>query len=63
MRRYIGNNSKPWTRIDDLRLKDLAAHYIPAREIALRLGRTISAVYSRAAEKSVPLRVKAFGAD
>ncbi len=63
MQPYIGNNAKPWTRMDDLRLKDLAAHYISPREIALRLGRTISAVYSRAAEKSVPLRVRASRAD
>jgi hypothetical protein len=63
MQRYIGNNAKPWTRIDDSRLRDLAAHYVPAREIALRLGRTIFAVYSRATEKSVPLRVRASGAD
>ena len=52
MQPYIGNNAKPWTRMDDLRLKDLAAHYISAREIALRLGRTISAVYSERLKKA-----------
>jgi hypothetical protein len=63
MRSYVGNKAKPWTWMDDLRLRDLVAHYIPAREIALKLGRTTSAVYSGAAEKRVPLGVRASGAD
>jgi hypothetical protein len=55
VQQYIGNNAKPWTRTDDLRLKDLASSYTPPLEIAFRLGRTIAAVYSRAAEKNIRL--------
>ena len=55
MENYIRNNARPWTRMDDMRLKDLAAHYTPAREIAFRLGRTVEAVYFRASEKNVRL--------
>jgi hypothetical protein len=49
------NKGKEWTRADDKQLKILAAQYTPTRVIGLKLGRTPSAVYSRAAQKNISL--------
>jgi hypothetical protein len=43
--------SKPWTPLDDERLRSLAIAGMDAKEIATELERTVSAVRSRAERK------------
>jgi hypothetical protein len=43
--------SKPWTPLDDERLRSLAVAGMDANEIAMELERTVSAVRSRAQRK------------
>jgi DNA-directed RNA polymerase specialized sigma24 family protein len=45
------NSGKPWTPLDDERLRSLAIAGMDAKEIATELERTVSAVRSRAERK------------
>lgn len=55
MPKYTRNTGKEWTRTDGKQLRDLARAHTPTRVIALQLGRTPAAVYTKAAEESISL--------
>lgn len=50
------NTGKAWSQKDVQDMKKLASENTPTRVIGLKLGRTESAVYSKASEKNVPLK-------
>ena len=50
------NNGKPWTPAKVQQLKTLAAGNTPTRVIGLKMGRTTSAVQSKASAESVSLK-------
>lgn len=50
------NFDRPWTAADDLQLLRLAVQNTPTIIIALRLGRTMAAVYARASRLGISLR-------
>ena len=56
MARYDRNNGKPWTDADVQKLADLAAGNTPTRVIGLKLGRTESAVRSKAGSEGISLK-------
>jgi hypothetical protein len=47
--------SHPWTQVDDLKLRKLALAGASTRAIARQLGRTISAITSRARKLNISL--------
>lgn len=49
------NSGKAWTPKDVAQLKSLAAQNTPTRVIGLKIGRTESAIYTRASQKGVSL--------
>ena len=49
------NSGKAWTPIETKSLKTLASENTPTRVIGLKLGRSESAVYSKASEQGVSL--------
>ena len=49
------NTGKPWTPQEVKQLKELAKKNTPTRVIALKLGRTEAAVYSKASLEGVSL--------
>jgi hypothetical protein len=49
------NSGKSWTSQEVKQLKQLAQQNTPTRVIGLKLGRTESAVYSKASQKGVSL--------
>ena len=55
MSKSTSNTGKVWTPKDDKLLKELAADHTPTRVIGVKLKRTVDAIYSRAANKSIPL--------
>ena len=50
------NHRKPWTRTEDQQLRAMARENTPTRVAALKVGRTPTAVYARAAEIGVSLK-------
>lgn len=50
------NNSKPWTKQDVTKLKELAGENTPTRVIGLKLGRTETAVRAKASQEGVSLK-------
>jgi hypothetical protein len=56
MAKYTRNNGKQWTRSDAQALLNLAHENTPTRVIGLKLGRTGSAVYTKASELGVSLK-------
>lgn len=56
MSKSTRNSGNAWTSADDAQLKKLARENTPTRVIGLKLGRTESAVYSRASELGVSLK-------
>jgi hypothetical protein len=50
------NTGKPWSDADVSRLKDLRDGNTPTRVIGLKLGRTESAIYNKAAELNLSLK-------
>ncbi len=53
--KYIRNTGKDWTARDDQQLRELAGGNTPTRVIALKLGRTAAAVYTRASAEDISL--------
>lgn len=56
MSKSTRNSGNAWTSADDAQLRKLARENTPTRVIGLKLGRTESAVYSRASELGVSLK-------
>lgn len=56
MSKSTRNSGNAWTSADDAQLRKLAKENTPTRVIGLKLGRTESAVYSRASELGVSLK-------
>jgi len=56
MAQYNRNNGKPWTASDISQLRKLAKGNTPTRVIGLKLGRTESAVQSKASELGISLK-------
>lgn len=50
------NGGKAWSSAEVRQLKQLARENTPTRVIGLKLGRTASAVYSKASEESIRLK-------
>jgi hypothetical protein len=49
------NNREPWTPKDVRQLRDLAKHNTPTRVIGLKMGRTESAVRTKASDERISL--------
>ena len=56
MAKYNRNSGKEWTTDEIKKLKDLARHNTPTGVIGLKLGRTKSAVRTRASEENISLK-------
>ena len=56
--KYIRNTGKPWTSTQVKQLRQLASQDTPTRVIGLKLGRTESAVRTKASKKGVSLKTK-----
>ena len=56
MAKYNRNSGKQWTQSEISKLKDLAAQNTPTRVIGLKLGRTPSAVSTKASEENISLK-------
>ena len=54
-RQQSANSGKPWTTQQEQILRNLAEQNIPARRIASKLGRTSTAIQSKAKEMNVSL--------
>lgn len=52
----VKNSGKPWTQAQVQQLKTLAAGNTPTRVIGLKMGRSESAVQSKAVSESVSLK-------
>ena len=50
------NSGKPWTNQDVNKLKELADGNTPTRVIGIKIGRTPSAIYSKAHELDISLK-------
>ncbi len=50
------NSRKPWTHAEEQKLRELARGNTPTRIIALKLGRSESAIYAKAAELGISLK-------
>ena len=57
-RKYNSNTGKRWTPTQVRQLRELARQNTPTRVIGLKLGRTESAVRTKASEKGVSLKSK-----
>ncbi len=55
-KKYIRNAGKPWTPPEVSTLKVLAKTNTPTRVIALKLGRPVGGVQSKASEKKISLQ-------
>ena len=55
MTKSTRNSGKAWTPVETKSLKTLASGNTPTRVIGLKLGRSESAVYSKASEQGVSL--------
>ena len=56
MAKYNRNSGKAWTPSESKQMRELAAQNTPTRVIGLKLGRTPSAVYSKAQELDLSLK-------
>ncbi|KJZ03096.1 hypothetical protein TW86_22850 [Halomonas sp. S2151] len=56
MANWPDNEGKVWSEADKKTLKELAAQNTPTRIIGLKLGRTESSVYNKAAELGISLK-------
>jgi hypothetical protein len=56
MSKSTRNSGKPWSGAEVKSLAGLAAKNTPTRVIGLKLGRSESAVYSKASEQGVSLK-------
>ena len=56
MSKSTKNSGKAWAPADVSRMREMAKGNTPTRVIGLKLGRTESAVYSKASEKGIPLK-------
>ncbi|MEW6405603.1 MAG: hypothetical protein AB1649_27735 [Chloroflexota bacterium] len=56
MAKKVPNQGKRWTSKEVNRLLDLVSENTPTRVIALKLGRTPKAIYSKAGEEDVSLK-------
>lgn len=56
VKKYIRNSGKSWTKKEIGSLKVLSRQNTPTRVIGLKLGRTPSAVYSKASELNITLK-------
>ncbi len=54
--KYIRNSGKHWTPNQVSELRELANQNTPTRVIGLKLGRPVSAVYSKASEEGISLK-------
>lgn len=50
------NSGKPWTQVQVQQLKTLAEGNTPTRVVGLKMGRTESAVQSKAASEHISLK-------
>ena len=50
------NSGKPWTDTDVNTLKELSKGNTPTGVMSIKLGRTETAIYAKAAELKVPLK-------
>ena len=55
MAKYNRNSGKPWTPAQVTQLRELARENTPTRVIGLKLGRTPSAVASKASSQGISL--------
>ncbi|MEM7429197.1 MAG: hypothetical protein AAF441_24190 [Pseudomonadota bacterium] len=56
MAQYNRNSGKSWSSNELKQLKKLASENTPTRVIGLKLGRTESAVYTKASEAGVSMK-------
>ena len=56
MPKYTRNTGKEWTKDDEKQLRVLARENTPTRVIGLKLGRTETAVRSKASSEGVSLK-------
>jgi hypothetical protein len=56
MPKYTRNSGKQWARADVSQLRQLARQNTPTRVIGLKLGRTESAVRTKASENNISLK-------
>jgi hypothetical protein len=50
------NQGKPWTNEDVSELDMLAQQNMPSRLIAMKMGRTLEAIYRKAKQKGISLK-------
>ena len=55
MSKSTRNSGKAWTPKEVAQIKELTKHNTPTRIIGLKLGRTPSAIYTKASEKGISL--------
>ena len=55
MAKYNRNSGKPWTPAQVTQLRELARGNTPTRVIGLKLGRTPTAVASKASQRGISL--------
>jgi hypothetical protein len=56
MPKYTRNTGNPWKQNEVSKLRELAKQNTPTRVIGLKLGRTESAVRTKASEKNISLK-------
>lgn len=56
MPKYTRNTGKPWTSADLKQLRELAKENTPTRVIGLKLGRTETAIRSKAKSEGISLK-------
>lgn len=56
MTKSTRNSGKPWSGVEVKSMAGLAAGNTPTRVIGLKLGRSESAIYSKASEKGISLK-------
>jgi hypothetical protein len=58
MPKYIRNKGQEWSSESKKQLREFASEHMPTRVIALKLGRTEGAIYTKASELGVHLGTK-----
>lgn len=56
MQRYLRNSGRRWSGRDVHELRPLARANTPTRVIGLKLGRPVSGVYAKAADRRISLK-------
>lgn len=56
MAKYERNAGKQWTQTEVNSMKKMAQQNTPTRVMGLKLGRPVSGVYAKAAEKGISLK-------